>query len=439
MELGASIFVSVNRILVSAAKEFGLSTKDSQENQPDELPETLGVWDGQEFKFIQNQGSYSWWNIAKLLWRYGLAPVRTQNLMKKTVGSFLKMYDEPHFPFRSLSEKAYDIGLNQVTSATGDYFLQSNGISTSFATDIVQASTRVNYAQNLGQLHGLETMVCMATDGAMAIEGGNWRIFQGMITTAGATVALNTSVKEIQQRGSSYTLRSSLEQSSGEESHDEEFDSVIIAAPFQFSNISITPALNHTPDKIHYVKLHVTLFTSPHKLSPTKFNLSTDAAVPGVILTTLPNNAVTDSPTTPLSPFFSISTLRSVRNPSHIPPRREYLYKIFSRAPLNAPFMSELLGFALDQPHSSSMDVIPKNDVSWVYEKTWHSYPYLPPRVTFEDPQLEANLWYTSGIESFISTMETSALMGMNVARLITDDWELANPLGRHKQAQEEL
>ena len=85
------------------------------------------------------------------------------------------------------------------------------------------------------------------------------------------------------------------------------------------------------------------------------------------------------------------------------------------------------------------MDVIPKNDVSWVYEKTWHSYPYLPPRVTFEDPQLEANLWYTSGIESFISTMETSALMGMNVARLITDDWELANPLGRHKQAQEEL
>ena len=440
MELGASIFVSVNRILVSAVKEFGLSTKDSQENQPEELPETLGVWDGQEFKFIQSQGSYSWWNIAKLLWKYGLAPVRTQNLMKKTVGAFLKMYEEPHFPFKSLSEKAYDLGLTEVTSTTGDYFLQSNQISTSFATDIVQASTRVNYAQNLGQLHGLETMVCMATDGAMAIEGGNWRIFQGMITAAGATVALNTSVKEIQRRGSSYTICSTSEQSSGEESHDEEFDSVIIATPLQFSDISITSALDHTPDKIRYVKLHVTLFASPHKLSPTKFNLPADASVPGVILTTLPNNAVTDNPTTPLSRFFSISTLRSVRNPSHIPPRREYLYKIFSRAPLDAPFMSELLGFPLDQSHSSSsMDAISKNDVSWLYEKTWHSYPYLPPRVTFEDPQLEANLWYTSGIESFISTMETSALMGMNVARLITNDWELAKPSGRHEQTQEEL
>jgi prenylcysteine oxidase/farnesylcysteine lyase len=32
-------------------------------------------------------------------------------------------------------------------------------------------------------------------------------------------------------------------------------------------------------------------------------------------------------------------------------------------------------------------------------------------------------LWYTSGIERFISTMETSALMGKNVARLVVDGW----------------
>ena len=33
-------------------------------------------------------------------------------------------------------------------------------------------------------------------------------------------------------------------------------------------------------------------------------------------------------------------------------------------------------------------------------------------------------MWYTSGIESFISTMETSSLMGMNVARLVADGWK---------------
>ena len=46
--------------------------------------------------------------------------------------------------------------------------------------------------------------------------------------------------------------------------------------------------------------------------------------------------------------------------------------------------------------------------------------------MTFEDVQLdkEGKVWYTSGIESFISTMETSSLMGMNVARLVADGWE---------------
>ena len=47
--------------------------------------------------------------------------------------------------------------------------------------------------------------------------------------------------------------------------------------------------------------------------------------------------------------------------------------------------------------------------------------------------------YYTSGIESFISTMETSALMGMNVAQLIVDDFQgrsvdLRN--GEEKQVQ---
>lgn len=43
--------------------------------------------------------------------------------------------------------------------------------------------------------------------------------------------------------------------------------------------------------------------------------------------------------------------------------------------------------------------------------------------MTFEEIQLAAGIYYTSGIESFISTMETSALMGKNVARLIIDDF----------------
>lgn len=54
----------------------------------------------------------------------------------------------------------------------------------------------------------------------------------------------------------------------------------------------------------------------------------------------------------------------------------------------------------------------------------WQSYPYEYPRVTFEDPELARGFYYTSGMESFISTMETNALMGMNVAKLVVDDYQ---------------
>lgn len=61
--------------------------------------------------------------------------------------------------------------------------------------------------------------------------------------------------------------------------------------------------------------------------------------------------------------------------------------------------------------------------ITWYYPHVWKSYPYEYPRVTFEELELAPGFYYTSGIESFISTMETSALMGMNVAQLVLNDY----------------
>lgn len=88
-------------------------------------------------------------------------------------------------------------------------------------------------------------------------------------------------------------------------------------------------------------------------------------------------------------------------------------------APINSTFLSTILGLGWHEPEQP----ISKHDVSWTYRKVWDSYPYEYPRVTFEELKLDDRLWYTSGIESFISTMETSSLMGMNVARLMVDEW----------------
>lgn len=420
VELGASIFVQVNKNLVDAVDEFGLSLTKDDEAEPDDAPQVLGIWNGEEFVFTQRDDDYSWLNLAKIIWRYGFMNVyRNQMLMRKTVGTFLKMYEKPYFPFRSLSQTAFDLGLTDITAVTGGQFLKQNGVNPPFSTEIVQASTRVNYAQNLGQIHGLETMVCMAIEGQMSVKGGNWQIFDGMLKASKANLRLNTSVAEISvQDDGTFALKATSSLTDSSTNLEDTYDSVIIAAPLQFSNITLNPPPSVLPSPIPYVTLHVTLFASPHLLSPIAFNLPATSSCPSVILTTLSAHNSSHIP------FFSISNLRSISNPTHTPPRREYVYKIFSPNPVNATFLSKILG--LHHTGNDSITSIQKEDISWQHTKIWHSYPYLFPRVTFDDPQLDVagRLWYTSGIEGFISTMETSSLMGMNVAKLAVDEWE---------------
>jgi prenylcysteine oxidase/farnesylcysteine lyase len=190
-------------------------------------------------------------------------------------------------------------------------------------------------------------MVCMAIEGAMQIEGGNWQIFAGMLNASNASTHLNTTVSSVSKSKNKYSIKTTTPDSlTGDLATNEEpFDTIILAAPLQFSNLKIaTGLLKRTPDEIPYVTLHVTLFTSPYKLNATYFNLAPKDEVPSSILTTLP---VTEVPTKPEdsagSPgFFSISTLRQVINPETL--EKENLYKIFSPKAVTAEFLSGILG-----------------------------------------------------------------------------------------------
>ncbi|CEL07451.1 hypothetical protein ASPCAL10608 [Aspergillus calidoustus] len=432
IELGASIFVEVNYNLVNASKDLGLGVKSAGYERPHETAEVLGVWDGKEFVFVMEESS-SWWNIAKLIWRYGLAPVRTQNLMKSTVNKFLQLYNEPMFPFQSLTAAAASVGLLDATSTPGATFLTKNSIGDDFAREIIQASTRVNYGQNIPLIHGLETMVCMATDGAVAIEGGNWRIFDGMLKSAGVDLRLNHTVSTITRNVDKNTVTLDFSDQRLKRIHAADFDEVVIAAPYQYSGLTVNPPLERTPDTIPFQTLHVTLFSSPHRLSWKYFNLKGPSEhTPETILTTLPRGTDLGDTEEGVGPagFWSISTLRTVTTENK---ETHYVYKIFSPARPTATFINDILGIQQSDstsansgsdPDYSVIGDIPKEDVSWFYEKFWHPYPFMYPRVTFEDPILAPSVWYTGGIESFISTMETSALMGKNVAALIARSWE---------------
>lgn len=426
---------------MNASRDLGLNVRSADHARPRETDESIGIWDGKEFVFTLKNSS-SWWNIGRLFWRYGMAPLRAQKLMKSIVGKFLRLYEEPMFPFRSLSEAVLALDLINATSSTGSAFLGANQVSELFSREIIQASTRVNYGQNLGLIHGLESMVCLATDGAVSIEGGNWLIFDGVLKASGADVRLNTTVTAVTRDGDG-TVRITSHQSgdldSKHSSSEDEFDEVIVAGPLQYSGISISPPLEHIPDDIPYVKLHVTLLSSPHRISPHYFGLDSQGArAPETILTTLPEGLDLGSNPKGVGPaeFWSISTLRTVdrlvMKEGKEKIEQHYVYKIFSPERPTAEFVAQIFdieytdgdGSVTVAQGNTTIGDLSKHDISWFHERLWHPYPLLYPRVTFEEILLAPGIWYTSGIESFISTMETSALMGRNVAALMVQSWQ---------------
>lgn len=274
----------------------------------------------------------------------------------------------------------------------------------------------------------------MATNGAMQIDGGNWRIFANMLKSSPAiTTHLSTPIsKVLKQDDGTYHLSINGSTST--------FDEVILAAPLQFSNLTIDPPPEHTPDAIPYIKLHVTLFASPFKLDPVAFKLAPGEVVPQYVLTTLPSSE-TPRDGHPGSPdFYSVSMHYTLLNQHASPPRQEFIYKVFSVEPITAQSFTSLLGHSVSEADAEGENV--NGAVSWVHRKIWYSYPREYPRVTFEEIKLDGEdgaLWYTSGIESFISTMETSALSGKNIARLIADKWvseKNASPKHQHTEYQ---
>lgn len=274
-----------------------------------------------------------------------------------------------------------------------------------------------------------------ATDGAVAVSGGNWQIFDRFVEASSATLYRNTSIATIDFAKNrhtpgqpKYTLSttSSPSTSSEAEAFPIAFDNIIIASPWQHSNISASPSLlRHRIDEIPYTKLHVTLFTSPFRLHAAFFGLENGTRAPSNVYTTLrkgeePRVGAAGVGSTG---FYSVSTLKTVVNKRT--GGREFVYKVFSAEPLAAEWLSDLLGVKVPSTfvQDAGEEASAVQAISWYYPHWFYSYPIELPRVTFQDPVVGNGVYYTSGIESFISTMETSALMGANVARLVADDF----------------
>ncbi|CAG8570761.1 15583_t:CDS:2, partial [Acaulospora colombiana] len=346
-------------------------------------------WDGEGFVFEQSSSSY--WDLAKLLWKYGWTPVKVQRMVDSIVGKFLKTYEisEPFFSIGSEIERLH-VDIETQFNAQ-HYFSELKNVNQLYLQNFVEPMTRVNYGQNLGEIHVMGAFISLAPQGAKSIRGGNYQIFENFIKHSEAELRLDTEVSKITKvisiENDKEVLKYIVETKNGELDN---FDAIVLATPIQFSKIKFEN-INVEMKEIPYVTLHVTLIAG--RVNPAYFGCEKIEEVPQQIVTT--NSGKTE--------FLSFATKLVLEN-------GETLHKIFSHQEMSDEVLDRIF-----------------TERSWIYKKVWKSYPRLIPNQSFPRVEVDDNFFYVNSYEPFISTMETECVSGSNIVKLLVQRWTRAS------------
>lgn len=411
IETGAATFSEDDRCLIRAMDEVGLKKIPSPS-----FPKKVGVWNGQDFLFVEDEKlqSSTWWDFARSWWRYGLSPWRMQKLISTELDKFRAFAGHP--PFSGLVRALTEVGLEAATQSSAKDYLPTQGVASTFLTEIVQPSTRARFTLNLSEMRGLASLVAMDPSQTYSIDGGNWRLLDRMIRISEAHLRLGSRVIKISQApmgGYRLLLDSKQETGEPESTATADYDVVIITAPFQFNDIELDFTVRPTGVLTPYASRHVTHFTSPNKLSATFFNHSLDTTIPEDILTTI------DLDQDASRKFYSITTpqIVSYREPGDCIGESEYLYRVVSAHPMDDSTIARLVGH--DDYHDGT--ALDEYGIRWVDRQVWpHAFPqssHHRPTALLDEIEIAENLFYTGAGEEVVSSMEMSCRMGDNVAR----------------------
>ncbi|EPQ27775.1 uncharacterized protein PFL1_04520 [Pseudozyma flocculosa PF-1] len=475
VELGASLYADVNYNMRRAVRQFGLET-----GAQNGIGGETGVWDGQQFLFRGDISS--WWTSAKLFLRYGNSPLAAEKLLKRALASFLRLYSASYlhrpsrddanatasgFPWKTIASLAHAVNVSQPASVTASQFFTSNGVSTLFVEEMIEALSRVNYAQDTPDLHGFAGLISLALSGATGVRDGNYRVFEQFVERSGARIHLGEagtvtglvkfdSLRDAVRSGK-ITCNDALAYGwTGAEAQQarwwvgtrdgegELFDAVVVAAPWHDADITLVNTDRRIP-RPPYVHLHVTLLaTTAKSANPLYFGFGKADDVPATVLTSAESvrravaarlaaaaadsgeapQAHDDAVKSPNLEFLSMNYLRPLRfrNESSdatqstpaagagAGPERagEYIVKIFSLSPLSDAQLHRLFD---------------ASSIGWVHRKQWFSYPLLTPLSTFPRVEVDENLYFPNAFESLASTMETSLVSARNTVGLLLRKW----------------
>ncbi|KAJ7533419.1 hypothetical protein O6H91_13G048000 [Diphasiastrum complanatum] len=378
-EAGASILHPKNLYTVGFTDLLGLKRVTESDSS------AFGFWDGEKFVFRTLQPGCSVFskkitdllNTLAVVWRYGLSLFQMRSHVQRLLERFTQLYAANRKAYSTVEDLLRSVELYDATQHTLADELIAEGLSAQIINELVTVITRINYGQN-ATLSGLAGSVALCGSGAdlWAVAGGNWRMADGLIKYANASLYLNEKVVSISSAKNLYNL--SL--ASGEV---ENCDAVVIATPLDEEKISFDPPI-HLPDR----HMQHTFVTFVRGLANSYFNLESISSMPDLI-GTLETSAV---------PFTSISVLKSYND-------SDKAYKVFSRNAVS----DDLLDLLFSRRDST-------------IRLDWAAYPHFKAPEHFASFILDGqHLYYINAFENAASTIETSALAAENVVRLLLE------------------
>ncbi|KFK28083.1 hypothetical protein AALP_AA8G470100 [Arabis alpina] len=384
-EAGASILHPKNYHARDFVERFNLTVR-----LPTAIEESsaIGIWNGKKFvfktfgcfgiKFPFVDKIISLVNDLYLFLRYGFSLLKMSNFIEITVGNFLKYYEslESRPIFDNVEGMLKWSGLYNLTKFTLQEKLSQLQLSPVLVNELVTVITRINYGQSV-LISGLAGAVSLAGSGGglWAVEGGNWQMAAKLINHSDVTLHLNEKIESISNLGNYYELNSS-------KGNSFKCYVTVVATPLDEVDIQFSPAISIPKRELQHT--HTTFVRG--LINPGYFGMKSVSDVPALVGT------LED----PLIPFSCISILRKYNE-------TDMTYKIFTRQPASDSLLDDLFSARTE-----------------TLRIDWGAYPkYHAPEVFAPFLLDDHHLYYVNAFENGASTMETSAVAGENIARLI--------------------
>ena len=372
----------------------------------------VGVWDGTSF-LLRDENDLkvrTWRDWIRYTWKYGRSVHRLCKWITVKLPPFQRLLGASETVNRNVAEVIDQLGLTAEKNTHAQSYLRDL-ISPNYTRDVVEATARAWFAQDLAALNGLAVLAAMNPAPTTSISGGNYKLIDRLIKLSDVNLRLSNTVTKIQrseQRKYRLTIRMDDRQGQSSSIEEEDYDAVIIAVPLQAAKIDFDIDIYNVNSLTPYIERHVTHFTSarPDTLSPVFFNVSTVDEIPEKIFTTISDRFCDPS-------FFSVESSQSSLGVDRCILQSENMYKVVSAAPLDDGIILKFLGKPLD----STLEGV---GVRWVHRQVWHqAFPEHYSSVLPNNIEIADGIFYTGFGEEIVSSLEMSCRMGRLAARLL--------------------